>query len=175
MLKPSSGLAALVLILALSLFVIGCGGGDDQSSDTTVTTAAQAAIVQPVANTVPARHSYEGLVGTQLEPTEETPAAVKDALTEGRPVLVFFYVAGSYDDGLVRETIDKLLPKYEDITLAAFDFKAPDAFGDLARLLQIDYPPQLVFIDTAGVVRSVLSGYADEGTLNQHLVNIRQG
>jgi hypothetical protein len=173
MLRPSSGLAALVLILTLSLLAAGCGGGEEQATETTVNTVAVAA--QPVANTQPTQSVHEGLVGTVLEPTEQTPVEVSEALAQGRPVVVMFYVPGSHDDSLVRESLDKLMPQYEDIFLAVYDFKVPDAFGDLARLLEVDYPPQVVFVDTAGVIRSVLSGYADEGTLNQHLANIRQG
>jgi hypothetical protein len=32
-----------------------------------------------------------------------------------------------------------------------------------------------VFIDTRGTIYDILTGYIDEGTLNQQVVNIRQG
>lgn len=167
---------AVLVVLVLAALLAGCGGGAESAVQETPPDSVPA--VQQVANTVPAgppKPSYEQIVGEQLIASEETPAPMAAALAERRPVVVFFYVPGSADDSLVRESLDKLEPKYEDITVLRYDFKAPDEFGDLARLLEIDYPPQLVFVDPSGVVRSVLSGYVDEGTLNQHLVNIRQG
>jgi hypothetical protein len=170
---------ALLLVAVVSVFFVSACGGGTEATETTeaAVPAAGAPAAQPVASTPaePPRAAYEALVGTELQPGEETPADVRQALEEGRPVVVAFYVPGGGDDGRVRETLDKLAPKYEDINVAAYDFSEPDEFGDLGRLLRIDYPPQLVFVDTNGVVRSVLSGYVDEGTLNQHLVNIRQG
>lgn len=170
--NPPRVAAALSLALALLLpALVGCGSGGEEEAATEAPPAAVPVANQGAAVEGPA---FNALVGQQLAPGEMTPAVVKDALAQKRPVVVLFYVTGGHDDGLVRETLQKLGPKYEDVVIATYDFKAPAEFGDLARLLRVDYPPQLVFIDTNGVIRSVLSGYVDEGTLNQHLVNIRQ-
>jgi hypothetical protein len=176
MITPSRGTAVLI-VLVIAALLAGCGGGgvDKPAAESPPDTLPAAQPVAHTAPTGPPKAKYEQIVGEQIVPSEETPAPVQEAIAERRPVVIFFYVPGSEDDSLVRESLDKLEPKYEDITVVRYDFKAPDEFGDLGRLLKIDYPPQLVFVDPSGVVRSVLSGYVDEGTLNQHMVNVRQG
>jgi ABC-type Fe3+-hydroxamate transport system substrate-binding protein len=177
MIKSLRGTSVLLLLVLIALLA-ACGGADEQALTEELAPAENVPAAQPVANTAPPgppKASYERIVGVQLVATDETPELVAEALAERRPVVILFYVPGSEDDSLVREALDKLEPKYEDILVVRYDFKAPDEFGDLARVLQIDYPPQLVFVTPSGQVRSVLSGYVDEGTLNMHLVNVRQG
>jgi len=45
-------------------------------------------------------------------------------------------------------------------------------YGDLSTLLGVTYPPELILIDRAGIIRQVWNGFVDEGSLNQSLVNL---
>lgn len=160
-----------VVALSLAVAIAGCGGG----GETTTTTA----VVPPggggPATTVAPGSAVNALIGQPLTPTENTPVEIVDAISQHRPVVILFYVPGGADDGVVLDEIKALESKYSDVTFALYDFKDPKSYGDLGILLNVDYPPQSVFIDTRGLVYDVRTGYVDEGTLNQQVVNIRQG
>ena len=168
------GMAAASLVLLLVGGVVGCGGGgDEQSTATTVvTTAAKASAPAPAAEA--ADDVSQVAVGLTLEPTDLTPDEITAALKEHRPIVVLFYVSTGADDSEVRTALDALKPQYADVLFVTYDYSDAKAYGDLAQQLKINYPPQTMFIDSKGMVRSMTSGYADEGTLNQHVVNIRQ-
>jgi len=166
-LGPLTLVAAFLLIAAL---VAGCGGGDEQTTTTTAPAAAAASGANAPAPEV--ANAQQALIGTKLEPTDTMPAAVGDALKAQQPLVVLFYVPGATDDLAVRGAFDRLQPKHEDTLFLKYDYRDPQAYGDLASLLAVDYPPQLVFVDGDGVIKQVLGGYVDEGTINQQLVNI---
>ncbi|GAB4243879.1 MAG: hypothetical protein Kow00122_00010 [Thermoleophilia bacterium] len=160
----------VVLTGLLAVAAAGCGGGGEPTS--TVSTAP--AVAPPSSEQGPA-DPFAAAIDTPLRPTEETPAEVKEAIEQHRALVVAFYVTGGTDDGQVLDALKSLRTKYPDVTFALYDYKAPSTYGDLSRLLPVDYPPEVIFIDTSGVIRKVTSGYVDEGTLNQLVVNIRQG
>ena len=160
-----------ILALSLAVAIAGCGGG---GGATTTTAAAPRAGAGP-ATTVAPGTAVNPLIGQPLTPTQNTPAEIADAISQHRPLVILFYVPGGADDGVVLDEIKALETKYRDVTFALYDFKDPKSYGDLGILLNTDYPPQSVFIDTRGFVYDVRTGYVDEGTLNQQVVNIRQG
>jgi hypothetical protein len=163
----------LTLVLIAGAFgVMGCGG-DEEPPPTTAPPAPPATL--PATGEVASTNPWDALIGTTLEPGESTPSEVSEALTERRPVVLLFYVPGNVDDTRVLESMQALEATYSDVTFLFYDYKAPAAYGDLAQMLQVNYPPQGVFIDTRGTIQDVSSGYIDEGTLNQAVVNLRQG
>jgi hypothetical protein len=166
--RSAQRIVVLVVVLVAAVALWGCGGGDD--ADTTSTTAgAGATRTTAPAGGVPAAPS---LVGTMVPVTEDTPAAYVEAVGQGRPVVVVFYVPGNVDDAKVLEAIDNLKSEFADYAFLLYDYKTPDAYGDLSTLLKVDYPPETVLVDRAGVIQRIWNGYVDEGTLRQCLVNI---
>lgn len=163
-------IVAGVVALGLTLAVAGCGGGAG-----TTTTAVTAPPSAGPATTVAPGVARNPLIGQPLTSTENTPAEVTDALSQHRPLVILFYVPGGADDGAVLDEIKALQSKYRDVTFILYDFKDPNSYGDLGILLRVDYPPQSVFVDTQGLVFDVRTGFVDAGTLNQQVVNIRQG
>lgn len=161
---------ALVLLLIGALALVGGGcGGDADAEETTTTLAAAPAPADPaVGLAVP----HQELVGSYLRFTEETPQEVVDAIEAEKPLVVLFYIPGSEDDGRMREAVENLKPDYPDVVFLTYEHTAPDSYGDLAAQLRIDYPPQMTFITRDGMVNKVISGYADEGTVNQGVANI---
>ncbi len=120
------------------------------------------------------------LLGPDQEPTvddfimttEDTPAEVVEALTQGRAIVLLFYVPGAADDISVLKSLKRLKTSFRDYEFLEYDYKTPDVYGDLSTILEVGYPPELILIDSAGVIQDVWNGYVDDGTLNQRLVNL---
>ena len=153
--------AAVVVLVAAIVVVGGCGG------TTTTTTAA------PITTTTK-KAAGEGPVGEQLTATDETPTELSQALTTKTPVVILVYVAGGAEDESVRRALAKIDPKYPDVTFLMYNYNNPKEYGDIARLLGVQYPPFAAFIDKNNVVRYLTTGYVDEAVMNQYVVNIRQ-
>ncbi len=160
--------AALLVILVFA--AVGCGGGDEEA---VTETTAPVVVAETVPAVPPPPKAFANLVGTSLTPSEETPEEVRTGLEQHQPMVIAFYVTGGTDDAVVLDSLDALALRFSDVDFYTFDYKKPAAYGDLSALLEVDYPPQVAFIDARGTVRAVTSGYADEGTLNQNVVNIR--
>lgn len=170
--RPRAALALVLLLVGISALIAGgCGGNADaEEPPTTVAAPAPAPAVSDAGT--PLAH-YDELVGSYLQFTEETPQEVVDAVEAEQPLVVLFYVAGSEDDSRMRETVEDLRAEYPDVVFLTYEHSDPDSYGDLAAQLRIDYPPQMVFIKRDGMINKVLSGFADEGTVNQSVANIR--
>ena len=151
----------LVLLFALSVVLMtgGClfGGG---STTTTLGTPTGIGTT-----TTPA------VVGDILQPIEGLPVGFSQALTK-QPIVVLFYVPGNADDTSVLDTINKLRASFGTYLFLTYDYKAPDSYGTLTNVFDISYAPYLALIDGKGALKQVFSGYVDEGTLNQSLVNL---
>lgn len=170
--RPFSGFLVLLAVAAL-LGVAGCGGGGEAQNTPTTQVAAAPVATIPAANALPPEQ-FSDLIGTKLAPSDQTPADVRKALSDGRPLALLVFVPASTDDDAVRAAFNKLKGQHKDVTFLAYDFKQPQKYGDLPQLLQVQYPPQLVFVDGEGVVRGALTGFADEATINQQVANIAQ-
>jgi hypothetical protein len=173
MMERTRHVPALMLLLGLSAFLFGgCGGGGTgpntpTSSDTNPTTPTTAPPL--VVTTTQGAGLVDGL-----------PGAYVAALGE-RPVVVLFYAPGGVADEKVLTAVRELLTSYSGYTFLMYDYSVADAYGDLAKLLQIKALPQIVLIDRRGTIPDpdsaddrlrVWSGYVDKGTLNQALVNL---
>lgn len=148
-----------VLFLCLCLVVLTSGclfGGDDE---TTTTTRA--------ANNTSA--TSEKPLGT----SDDLPEAFTQAF-QMRPLVILFHVPGNADDAAVLDTINRLRTSFGRYVFLTYDYKAPDAYGGLAQLLNVKSVPFVALIDGAGVLQKTFSGFVDEGTLNQALVNLGQ-
>jgi hypothetical protein len=171
----------VLLVLLVALFACSCfGGGGGGGAATTVT--------PPTYTSLPSSGSVgevSDLVGKQLltpegqvvadevlRTTQATPAEVVDALTQGKAIVMLFYVAGGADDDSVRKSLDRLKTSFGEYVFAEYDYKVPDAYGDLSIILGVGYSPELVLVDRTGVIKQVWNGYVDEGSLNQSLVNL---
>ncbi|MCZ7661999.1 MAG: hypothetical protein M5U22_03160 [Thermoleophilia bacterium] len=159
-----------LLALAALALAVGCGGGEE-----TTTTVSTVPPITPPASEQGSVDPFAAIVGTPLQPTSDTPAEVKSAVEQHRPVVMAFYVTGGTDDAKVIDALKTLQGTYTDVTFVYYDYKAPATYGDLSILVPVDYPPQVIFVDTNGTIRQITTGYVDEGTFNQLVVNIRQG
>ncbi len=164
--RRSRQLAALLTIVALmAVFAWGCGSGGDETPTTTV----------GVVTTTPSSGSTapaNSVVGMTLKTSASTPKEYVDAIAQGHPVVLLFYVAGGADDAKVLASVTSLQPQFPNYVFLLYDYKTPDSYGDLSTLLKVNYPPELILVNGAGVVAQVFNGYLDQGTINQSLVNL---
>jgi hypothetical protein len=169
----------LLLVLMVALLACSCFGGGGGAT----TTIEGAVTTTPIVGVGGA--SVENLVGRQIlgpdqqpvvdeviRTTDDTPTEVVEALTQGKPIVLLFYVAGGADDVSVLKSLDRLKTSFSGYEFLEYDYKAPDAYGDLSTILEVGYPPELILIDTTGVIKDVWNGYVDDGTLNQRLANL---
>jgi hypothetical protein len=161
--------SVLVLLLAIGLAVLlgACGGGTTTSSTTAKPT--QTTVTQSAGSAV------QDLLLTELATTQDTPEEYVEAVGQAKPVAILFYVPGNIDDTLVLDVFKLVQADFPDYTFLEYDYRNPQAYGDLSLLLQVNYPPEVVLIDKAGAVRNIWNGYVDEGSLRQCLINIGQG
>lgn len=162
--------AAAILLVLVALLAVGCGfgGGGSGSATTTVVSLG----TSPSAAVSSLATPQTQLIGTKFKPTKQSPTDVADAIQQAKPVVLLFYVAGGTDDSQVLASLQKLQPSFSTYVFGVYDYKTPDAYGDLSLLLQVNYPPELILIDATGTIKQIWNGFVDEGTINQSLVNL---
>jgi len=160
----------------VALLAVGCGGGGDDKTTTTkkttATTEAAGGSVDEPADVQIGPPDGEPLVDDYIPTTNDTPSDFVAALGKGAPIVLLFYVTGGADDAVVMESLDRLEPSFSRFEFFRYDYSLPDKYGDLSTLLGVTYPPELILIDRSGIIRDRWTGYVDEGTLNQGLVNL---
>jgi len=169
-------LAAALCFGLVSCILVGCFGGEDEP-----TTATTQATVAPETTTSEATDTtgldtdttVPGMTTTTEMPelVNGLPAPYVDS-RGNRPIVVLFYVSGGVDDEKVLASLQDLMPVYSNYTFLMYEYRLPDAYGDLAEELDVDYPPHMVLLDRNGVIRTVWSGFVDKGTLNQTLLTL---
>ena len=162
--------AVAILLVLVALLAVGCGFGGGGSSSATTTVISLGAT--PSVTLSSAASAQAQLIGTKFKPTKQSPTDVADAIQQEKPVVLLFYVSGSTDDSQVLASLQKLQPSFSTYVFGIYDYKTPDAYGDLSLLLQVNYPPELILIDATGTIQHIWNGFVDEGTLNQSLVNL---
>jgi len=163
--RPSRRASLLVLLVLLGavLVTVACGAADTTTETTRRTTA--------TTRITSSKSTSAALIGKTIRPTEQSPAEFSKACGT-TPVIVLFYIPGNADDARVFENLGRVSSSFPNYVFLVYNYKEPEAYGDLATLLAAEYLPQLVLIDRAGVVRDVWRGYIDEGSLNQKLVDL---
>ncbi len=169
--KTVQVLLVVTLVLVSLSLAVGCGG--DETTTDTQPPDPGAVVAETTTTIAGPPKAFKHLIGTALALTDESPEKVRASIDRRTPMVIAFYVAGGNDDAVVLKHLDDLAVRFPEIDFYRFDYKLPDEYGDLSALLEIDYPPQVTFVDDRGIIQAVTSGYADEGTLNQNLTNIR--
>lgn len=161
-------MAIVLLVLAMAWVGFGCGGQEATTTSTSVN-------VVPTVSPCGSGGETDELLNKPLVTTELTPKEYVDAVEQGRPVVLLFYVPGSADDNRVLQNLTTLQTAFNDYVFLLYDYSKPDFYGDLSTLLKVNYPPEVVLVDAMGNVKEIWNGFVDEGTLNQSLVNLVKG
>jgi hypothetical protein len=163
--RSSRRLVVLLIVGLAAFFFSGCGGGGAEPTTTSSLETVVTTLFTGGSGGVDPR------IGGQIQPTQETPQAFVDVY-QTQPLVLFFFVPGGRDDETVRQNLTALQPSFGQYTFFLFDYSDPEAYGDLATLLAVDYSPMIVMMDRAGTIRTIWSGFVDQGSLNQSLVNL---
>ena len=170
MMRRYCGLSAVVLCVGLvSCVLAGCfGGGEEPAATTSQVTVPGSGVTMsslPVTTTI-ASALIDGL------PSEYVNALGK------QPIVVVFYASGGVDDNKVVTAVRALQPLYGGYTFLVYDYRDPKVYGDLAKTLEggygldLGYLPVTLLIRRDGLEAAKWSGYVDQGTLNQVLINL---
>lgn len=150
----------VALVMLLVLILAACG--------TAATTTTKS---QPSTTTTTSKGEGAKIV---IKATSSTPAEIAQALDRKKPLVLLIYVAGGADDELVRKSLQKIAPRYPDVTFIMYDYSNPKEYGDIVSQLGVQYPPVVAFVDRNGTVQYLTTGFVDEGVLTQYVVNTRQ-
>lgn len=164
-------LCATVLVLALVAFlVVGCGGDDEEDSAPPPKSSNNAGSSTDVAVSEPTGMS-EDLIGQAIVPTKNSPEDFTEAIEDNRTIVVTFYMPSPTDDNLVRSSIMTLQGRYRgQVEFFSYLYTDGQSYKDLVQLLQVNTTPTVVVINRDGVVQRAWTGYADEESLEQGIV-----
>ncbi|MBE0428337.1 MAG: hypothetical protein IBX61_00490 [Thermoleophilia bacterium] len=155
--------ATLAMMLVVFLFA-GCG--EEEAAEVGTGTV-------PSRTRMPAGEvgQVEELIGKKVTPTEQTPADIRQSLESNRPVVILFYMASPYADTQVRSYFGSVENRY-DGQVDFYTFLAADtqSYGDLADLLSVNATPTVVCINSDGQVVRAWTGYVDENSIEQGVV-----
>jgi hypothetical protein len=155
--------AVLACVGLLASMLTGCSG----SGEDTVTTVSSATPTSETASTT----EFSMTTDTVSTLIDGIPSQYVDAIGN-RPIVVLFYEPGGVEDEKVLTALQSLTTSFSSYTVLMYDYRVPDAYGDLPQDMQIGYLPYMVLIDRNGDTRAVWQGYVDKGTLNQSLLNL---
>jgi hypothetical protein len=151
----------LLVVMLAGLFFASCGGGDDETTPTNTS---------PSVTSPNSGGSGGGDTVEVFSFSEDTPSEVTEAAGI-QPIVILFYVDG-VDDASVKGSLEALQPSFPSYVFLYYNYSDPEAYGDLSTLLEIDYTPAVIMIDSTAMIRYRYSGYIDQGSLNQSLVNL---
>ncbi len=164
--------AVLAIALVAVLFAAGCGGGDTTSTPATPATTAGASGAAGATNAAASStQTPESLIGQVITPTDRSPKEFQTAISNRRPVVVTFYMTGPADDSQVRTAVTALESRYKG-QVDFFDYQYTDGsrYGDLTRLLKVNTTPAVIVINKQGKVQEAWSGYVDQKSIEQGIV-----
>lgn len=164
----SHKLLAAVLMIALAVFLFaGCGGGGEDTAPPPKAekkSSNKQVVLEP--SDMP-----ENLVGQAIVPTKDSPEDFVRAIDEKRPIVVTFYMPAPTDDSDVRSSVMSLEGRYRG-QVDFFNYLYSDAQGykDLVTLLNVNSTPTVVIINRQGAVQRAWTGYVDEPSIEQGIV-----
>lgn len=184
-------LVAALIVVALSLTLVGCGGGEEPAADTADTTppppAAPAATAEePIVDRSPNEQVNDEPFPTGGTLETITPQAIKDNLEASQPMVIYFFdhTQPEYDD--VNQAIDAALVDYRGIiSKVAFDLrkaqpgepeKDPEVLkaSALADKLGVKRTPYTLIVDSQGLIVWRWAGAVETGMVEREFMRATQ-
>lgn len=166
----SHKLLTAVLMIALAVFLLaGCGGGEEETAPPPKAEKKSSNNKQV---TLEPSDMPENLVGQAIVPTKDSPEDFVRAMDEKRPIMVTFYMTpGPTDDSDVKSSVNALEGRYRG-QMEFFDYLYSDGdnYKDLVTLLSVNTTPTVVIINRQGTVQRAWTGYVDEQSIEQGIV-----
>lgn len=172
-------LFATVLVMALVAFLFsGCGGDDEEDTAPPPRSAGSnnqgggnaSASTTAAAAGAPSQMAEE-MIGQAVVPTENTPEDFTEAIENERTVVVTFYMPSPTDDNQVRSSVMTLQGRYRgQVEFFSYLYSDSQSYKDLVNILNVNSTPTVVVINRDGVVQRAWTGYADEESIEQGIV-----
>lgn len=162
---------ATVLIIALVAFLLAGCGGDEETKTSTRTSTRKAGTSDTKVEEAQDVAMPEMLIDKVITPTENTPDNVTESLEDRRAVAITFYMLGPTDDAKVRTAMNNLEGQYDgEMDFYTYLYSDGERYGDLASILLVNTTPTVVIINEKSRVQQAWTGYADEKSLEQGIV-----
>lgn len=170
-------LITAALVMAFVVFLLsGCGGGEDETTKpVTKAAASDSAAASRASSEAKASLADEAqpemLIDEVIVPTENSPADFNESIESRQPIAVTFYQLGPSDDADVRTAMTNLESKYKgQMDFYTYLYSDGERYKDLANLLLVNTTPTVVIINDQSRVQRAWTGYADEKSLEQGIV-----
>lgn len=158
--------AVLVMVLTVFLFV-GCGGSDDENN----APPKKSSTSSKTTSSLPPVDLPENLIGQLVKPTSNSPSDFSTAIADHQPIVVTFYMPAPDDDSKVRSSIMNLQGQYNgQVEFFSYLYSDSQSYQDLSALLMVNATPTVVVINRQGVVQRAWTGYVDEKSIEQGIV-----
>lgn len=160
------------LIMALLVFLlVGCGGGDEGATNTSTRKASTTSTTKSSASASADQAKPEDLIGQVIVPTDNSPEDFTKSIDDRRPIAVTFYILGPTDDSKVRSSMSTLENRYKsEMDFYTYLQSDGERYKDLATLLNVNTTPTVVIINDQARVVEAWTGYADDKSLEQGIV-----
>lgn len=166
-----------LLLVAVFLIVVGCGGETAPTTSTTSSTGtSQEKTTEFVPSTLTIREAQtstgkfadEYAVNIRFTPNHETPAFFVNALRQKKPIFLEFYAEGDAITDAMLLGIDELQAEYKDrVIFLLLNGDRPQTYGNLSQQLPLTYTPQVLIFNKDGTIIRSFAGYVDKERLEQ--------
>ncbi len=163
-------LTATVMIVTLAVFLMaGCGGEETPPPVKKASTAKGSSVKSGDSGDV---SQPEMMVGQVLVTNDNLPDDINTSLEERRPIAITFYMLGPDDDGSVRTAMTRLESKYKgQMDFYTYLYSDGERYKGLASQLLVNTTPTVVMINAESRIQVGWTGYADESSLEQGIVD----
>ena len=160
-------LVTVSLMTLVAFFLSGCG---EEKAEAPAKTSTKAS-TSKTSTSAASKDRPESLIDQVIVPTEQSPQDFKKSLENRRPVVVTFYLSGPSDDSQVRSYINKLESRFKgQADFYTFLYTDGQKYGDLNIVLRVNTTPTVVIINKQAKVQRAWTGYADEESIEQGIV-----
>ncbi|MDO8848615.1 MAG: hypothetical protein Q7W51_09545 [Coriobacteriia bacterium] len=165
-------IVAALLVAALALTLVGCGGEEAPAEEEATETDAATPAADPEEEVVADKSANDSDLAPMAFPsftTTDTPAVFTDKLAAGRPMMIVFYDDGQQVTATVLAEIDAVMGEYRGlIDLVTFSVGAdnnnPATLGAVtyASELGVASTPYIIIVDGGGYITWRSRGYAEQ-------------
>ncbi|MFA6002000.1 MAG: hypothetical protein WC828_07820 [Thermoleophilia bacterium] len=162
---------ATALIIALAAFLFTSCGEETPTTKTSTKASTSKSKASAGAGGGSSTTMVENLIGQIITPTEQSPKDFTDSIKKRRPIVVLFYMTGPYDDTQVRSSVSTLESRYRgQVDFYTYLYSDSGRYMDLPMLLNVNTTPSLVIINKQATVQRAWTGFADNQSIEQGIV-----
>lgn len=121
-------------------------------------------------------YGLTGFPDLKLEPTDETPKAIRKRLKEKRPIALLVYCKGAGADMSLKSSFQSIARKYAaDMSFFKYESKQVKHLGDVLTQLEVSDPPICAIVRSDGSVAELYTGWVGYKVLDQQVADAVRG